>query len=558
MIHTYKIIKRLILANFLLLLVGACQDDFLDQEVLSIIGPDAIYTDLNGLEAGLNGLYATVRFERGGVGNGASNNLRCDPMMTGTDVMYVNRDIGRTRFLNDWGSELISNNARNQLDFIWEWLYETIASANQIIARANVLGNNAISEDDRNRVIAEARMIRAWGYRHLTFLFGDVPLNVEEVTSPRLDWERNSVEEVYDQMQLDLEFAIEHLPEEHLNDGKVIKAVAQHYLTELLIIREDYAGAITTANAAINGPRALITERFGISVNQPGTPYSDIFQVGNANPSDGNTEVLWVFQNDLELREQGGNGGNIMRRWFMSEYSTSSGNGLGLAITVERGGRGNTRTAATTFQFNLYRDEDGNVIDDRGNSHVWRSFFIINEQDVNSDGEYTNNGITYNVGDTLFLDFTALDPTQDRARPYTRKWDWTHDGNIRESRNFDDLIHLRLADTYLLLAEAQFKNGDATGAANTINVLRRRANTFEITAGDITLDFILDERARELFSEEQRRYTLLRNNKWVERTNLYNNVASGKLDPNRDILYPIPQGFIDSNLDRDILNNPGY
>ncbi|MEM8565471.1 MAG: RagB/SusD family nutrient uptake outer membrane protein [Bacteroidota bacterium] len=553
----HNIAKQLFTVS-LLLLVGACDDDFLEQETPSLIGPDALYVDLDGLEAGLNGLYATVRFERGGSNDGGSNDIRCDMMMTGTDNIYVNRERFRTNFLNEWGVELIGAGARDQIERIWDWLWLTIASANQIKDRAEALDESLLSEDDRNRIVAEARMIRAWAYRHLTFLFGDVPLSLEEVTTPRLDWQRDPVEEIYDAMQGDLEFAVTYLPEEHIDDGKVIKAVAQHYLTELLIIREDYAGAIASATDAINGPRALITERFGVNADLPGTVFSDIFLADNSNPSAGNTEVLWVFQNDLALREQGGNGGNSMRRWFATEYSASAGNGLGLALTEARGGRGNTRSSATTFQFSLYRDASGEIIDERGDGYIWRNYFIINEEDVNSEGEYEYDGVTYTVGDTLFLDLTSIEETQDRSRAYTRKWDWTNPDDLRESRNFNDVIHLRLADTYLLLAEAYFKSGNAGEAANTINVLRRRANAPEIVPGDITIDFILDERARELYSEEQRRYTLLRNNKWVERTNLYNNIASGKIDPNRDRLYPIPQSFIDANLDVEISNNPGY
>lgn len=556
----YKRIAQKIAIISCLFLISSCQDSFLDQEVLSIIGPDAIYKDLAGLEAGLNGLYATVRFQRGGIGNGSANDLRMDPMFAGTDNIYVNRDRGRTRFLNEWGDQLLANNTRNQLDDTWEWLYEVIASSNQIIDRAGTLNDNIVAAEDRNRVIAEARLIRAWAYRHLTFLFGDVPLNNSEVTSPRFDWARDPVDVIYDQMQADLEFAVLNLPEDFTNnDGKVIKATAQHYLTELLIVREDFQGAIAVAQDAIAGPRALITERFGAAADQPGTVYSDIFQVGNANPSNGNTEVLWVFQNNLELRDQGGDGGNIMRRWLASEYSTGSGNGPNLAITIDRGGRSNTRSSATTFQFDLYRDANGNVIDDRGDGKIWRNYFVIIQEDLdNNRGSYSYDGVSYEVGDTLFLDVSSTEREQDRARPFTRKWDWTHEGNLRESRNFDDLIHLRLADTYLLLAEAHFKNGEPQAAADRINDLRSRANAPLITASDVDIDYILDERARELFSEEERRYTLLRNNKWVERTNLYNNIASGNINPSRDILYPIPQSFIDSNLDREIQQNPNY
>jgi hypothetical protein len=127
----------------------------------------------------------------------------------------------------------------------------------------------------------------------------------------------------------------------------------------------------------------------------------------------------------------------------------------------------------------------------------------------------------------------------------------------RLSRSYNDQVYLRLADTYLLLSEAYHLSGDDQSAAQYINDLRSRANAPLISASDISIDFILDERARELFSEEQRRYTLLRTNKWIERTNLYNINASGKIIE-RDKLYPIPQEFIDSNLDNPIQNNPGY
>lgn len=64
-----------------------------------------------------------------------------------------------------------------------------------------------------------------------------------------------------------------------------------------------------------------------------------------------------------------------------------------------------------------------------------------------------------------------------------------------------------------MLAEAQIKLGELDEAAETINILRRRSNAYEISAQDVILDFILDERSRKLFTEEQSRYTLLTTNK---------------------------------------------
>ncbi|MEW4923955.1 RagB/SusD family nutrient uptake outer membrane protein [Algibacter sp. 2305UL17-15] len=538
----------------LLLTIVSCSDNFLEQNTPHIIAADNLYVDEAGFDAGLNGLYALARMERAGVPtdnspSGSSNNLIAAMMMGGTDIIYGNRPWNSERFLNDWGDQVIGGDAQTYFSKTWNWLYEIINASNTIINRAENSGSLNIDDQSLKRIIAEARTIRAWAYRHLTYLFGDVPLNVNESTGEniRLDWERDAVSAIKAQMKEDLEYAAINLPENHTNNGKIVRAVAQHYLAELLIEEGDYPAAITVALATINGPKALVTSRYGVNSGNPGTPYTDMFLEGNANPSQGNTEALWVFQNAYEV--EGGEGHNIMRRWFMSEYSSTSGGAPGLTVTVDRGGRGQTRLSATKFMLDLYdKDINGNVVDDRGSEFAWRTFFTIKPEDPSSAGT---------VGSNIALDFTPVDPLGDRFRPYTRKWDWSHDIDVRSTRSYNDQVYLRLADTYLLLAEAYFKNSDSENAAKYINELRSRANAPFVASGDISLDFILDERARELFSEEQRRYTLLRNNKWMERTNMHNINASGKLT-DRDKLYPIPQSFIDANLDNKIENNVGY
>jgi starch-binding outer membrane protein, SusD/RagB family len=122
---------------------------------------------------------------------------------------------------------------------------------------------------------------------------------------------------------------------------------------------------------------------------------------------------------------------------------------------------------------------------------------------------------------------------------------------------YGDQPYLRLAETYLLLAEAEMKQGKLTEAAEHLNVLRRRAHASEITPAQVTMDFILDERARELLTEEHRRYTLLRTGTWLERTRKYNPVAGPNI-AEHNALYPIPQVVIDANLDREMKQNPGY
>jgi starch-binding outer membrane protein, SusD/RagB family len=116
---------------------------------------------------------------------------------------------------------------------------------------------------------------------------------------------------------------------------------------------------------------------------------------------------------------------------------------------------------------------------------------------------------------------------------------------------------VRLAETYLLLAEAQFNQGKLEDAARTLNVVRARANASPITGPQVTLDFILDEYSRELMAEGQRRYTLLRTGKWLERTRKYNPIAGPNV-AEHNVLFPIPQAVIDANTGGPIPQNPGY
>lgn len=119
-----------------------------------------------------------------------------------------------------------------------------------------------------------------------------------------------------------------------------------------------------------------------------------------------------------------------------------------------------------------------------------------------------------------------------------------------------DRMKFRLAETYLLLAEARMNQGDTQGAADAINEVRCRAHASEISATDVTKDFLADERIRELVGEELRRFTLLRLGILKERTQKYNPRA--KITDDKYMLWPIPQTVIDSNTGAEFPQNPGW
>lgn len=145
--------------------------------------------------------------------------------------------------------------------------------------------------------------------------------------------------------------------------------------------------------------------------------------------------------------------------------------------------------------------------------------------------------------------------------PHTTKWYQFDPKDTFGYAMIKDIIHMRLGETYLLQAEAQFKQNKLGEAANSINALRNRAGATPVTAGEITLDYILDERARELVGEENRRMTLMRTKTLVDRA-LRLNTGSPR-NPLTGIsathlLMPIPLSEIQLNKDAELKQNPGY
>lgn len=522
-------------------LVACNSDKILTEHPRDIIAADNLYTNLGGFEAGLNALYANVRRERYGDTNG-DNNMLATVYSIGVDNGFGNYLSPPERPFQEFG--VVNNSQVTITGLFFSLMYQTINAANTIIVRAE---NPAVqwSAADKARVVAEARLIRAWSYRHLTYLWGDVPLNLQESTGENIktDWDRTSRDSVRAVIIADLLFAEENLPATAANSGRVSKAVAQHYLAEMYLARGDPAKAAEKASAVINsGLYRLITARYGVRAAQPGVAFMDQFVDGNVNRSQGNTEVLWALQYAQNVP---GGGANIMRRSWVTRYEANR----GMALSADNGGRGIGRLAITRYGLNLYEPQDT-----RGGQFAIRRFYLLNNAATLLAGK--------KVGDTLFTNTGAVrlgvlaGPT-DPLWPSTRKWDWTDPVDPTGPAQYGDQPYIRIAETYLLLAEAEMKRGNTAAAAAAVNVVRARAGATPATAGQMTMDYILDERSRELVTEEQRRYTLMRAGVWFARTRQFNTLAAPVVAP-RDSLLPIPQSVIDANLTKPMPQNPGY
>ena len=480
-----KQIKFIVFTLLFTTVFTACDDALLEENPPNSVTSASLFVDYGGFEIALNGVYAQVRKEKE-----ALSGTETIQQMTqnGTDNMVTNHSSsGFANIAGRWGD--VNNPSVSFYADVFTWLYSVVNATNLIIDEATnntkVDWSYGPGTDDQSRslVLAEARALRAWAYRHLSYGWGDVPLNLEPSTGTTIksDWTRTPVSQVVDQIIADLRFAQQHLPVEPRQAGTLTKGAVQHYLSEMYLVENNADSALYWANQVISEPAyQLITSRYGVNASQPGVVYMDMFTNGNINRFEGNTEALWVF--NYERNTIGGGGENNSRRDHHSRYVNIQVGGVSpFAVTEDRGGRGFGRNSLTKWAIENYTPED-----DRGSEYAIRKSFILQEG-------IDNLPPGYNYGDEIMLDWSEDISTARNGKtnwPWSRKVDWADPTDVGGSPSFKDFLYIRLGETYLLKAEAELKLGQITAAAESINVLRRRANANEISAADVDLSLI--------------------------------------------------------------------
>ena len=534
-----NISKQMVVLSIILvgLFASSCnEEEFLTENPKDAIYAENLYNRYSGFKLALNALNMMVADERG---KGVGNNQEAMMFKIGTDNHTTNLRNSWTVGCG-WYVPTVRTSEIHYVEATWKYLYQVVNSANFCISKAENPdvdwegANEAESEANKNYVIAHAKLIWAWAYRHLTYNWGAVPLSQDEINglNYRNDWTREPVSSIRSVMEQYLLFAEAQLPEAYDDASIPTKAVARHYLAELYLAMDRPQDAEEKALLVANDSQfKLITERYGVRASQPGVAFMDQFYDGNALPSQGNTEALWVT---LGKQDVIGTPQTQMRRGWISPFYKI------VPLSVEMGGRGFGQAALTAYAWDVYDDPN----DDRFSEYALRKYLIK----ANGDTIWTKHS-------------RAEEPTWSKNGINewycTRKWDWVDPEDLAGAYQYNCLPYIRLAETYLLLAEAQMKNGKKTEAAGWINKLRRRAHAYEISPADVTLEFILDERSRELVSEENRPYTLKRLDLLYSRTLLYNKGAAEYMQPYQ-VLYPIPQSVIDANTGVVMDQNPGY
>ena len=586
--------KYLILSMFAAFLLTGCNEDkFLEEKPLDFNSASNSYETAADYDAAITELYFLTREEF------YTTYDRTTDLSKFAD-MWITADPLKSNVVAD----LSPSGAMAK--FYWDENYKLIAQANTVISR---LPNSSKLTDDEKKVYeAKARFFRALAYRTLVLLYGDVPLQLEEVSTPKTDFVRESKDKVKAQVVEDLEFAAANLPEINtVKDGEISKPAANMLLAEMYLATGDNDKAINAASAVINNPNlALMKNRFGSQAKEDGDVFYDLFRPNNQNRASGNTEGIWVIQFETNIEGGGNNTSHFFwnpgsfwgERFFapqVDKFQLIKPDGTKLQlfdwpIGDMTGGRGIGTHYATNHLYNEIWADD---FDDMRNSEYnWPRRFKIHRTNVLDDNPELKAAMPdgyFDLENTVLPDGWSMEtgfaggvaattqlpnrfmcgystkmttPFHHPDAQYENKKTYKLAGT--GGKTYTDQYFFRLAEAYLLRAEAYVNKGDKNKAADDINELHKRANAKPCTADQMNLDYILDERLRELTCEEKRRLTLSRVGKLAERIKKYNPYFSAAYSAdNKDYdahfdLLPIPLSAIQANKDAKLEQNPGY
>lgn len=554
--------KPLSLILLTLCLSWGCNESFLDEVPLDRFSPENLLVDEAGFEAAIVALYKASR-EEINVGG-----INFDYMNLGTDLAQWGRY--DSRGFKDYS---LLNPQHAAVAAYWEWAYT------DMIRQCNLILDNLdderadLSEQARQLFTGEARFFRAYTYNFLVNLYGGVPIVDSQIKEPKFDFRRSSKEEVLQFVRADLEAAAQTLPiVENESNGRIYRAAAYHLLAEVYISLGMETGdasyfdqSIDAASKVISGQAGeyeIMTERFG-DLSRSGDVFSDLFYTNQQNRSSGNKEVIWSWQYESFVLGGGPNsnrGNSAPRKWLPEQDKIASPNGFPnlVADSLLRGI--GVLSPLNYVKYDIWELD----FDDMRNSpyNIRRTFYYNNPADTEFFGKPILTGKDDEGKLHIALeDGTLTDVVLDTLRqyyPWIRKVDGHgFEDNVVDGGTSNDFIVMRLAETYLLRAEAYFRKGDLENAAADINIVRARANALPIGPESVSIDFILDERARELLVEEQRRRTLVRMGVLYDRVKQYNPSSATTIQPHHQ-LWPIPQNVIDSNTGAVLEQNPGY
>jgi len=524
--------------------------NFIEEDNLSSVTAESFYVTAEGFQSLVNANYAQLREIYGG-----------DPWLfcAGTDL-YAEGRTQEPQGLSKYTQLLPSSDGVDQL-------YNTCYVAIQLANRALYYSEITEQTSDLSTLVGEIKFLRANAYFLLVQTYGGVAIT-DYIDSAVLSFDRNSAEEVYQQIISDLNESISALGTGAYN-GRVNQRAAKDLLAKVYLTRayESFGSANDFTMAASLADEVIAGQTLNLAYEDVFTPGNDmneevIFSVQfskgsvSASPTTLGSKQFYYFSSYLGGAEVAGKAPNRSYTLCPSDFA------LGLYE------KGDTRWEATfmTEVFSTYYDYFRVDKADHGDLTIadfyepsW--FTATDKADYLATKNLASDFVYHNWGE-FSSEYTETKSLDYETIPVKKFDDPDPSTPFSASRvSTRDIIVSRLAETYLVAAEAYLQSNPATGLAR-LNEVRRRAGVGPATIGEFDIDYILDERARELLGEYHRWFDLKRTGKLVERASLYNrfiqesnfNGAGGNLK----ILRPIPQSAIDLNQNRDFPQNPAY
>lgn len=507
--------KKLIHQLILVLLVygtvcgiASCKKDYLKPSPLSFYEPSETYIDAAAMRAALVSCARNLRTEY----YGGNPPILTEMLFTEIAVEGITDKSGPAQDLNlQITPDLVTfqDDDHNKIYTYWIEGYRGIKYANTVISRIDDATYASVAE--RNAILGAAYFHRAFRYYKLANQFGDVPAIMSELTSPKLDFYSTRREVILQKIKLDLDSAL-LWTSDAVNKGEVTKGAVAHLLTKVNLALGKFDDAIPAANSVINGGvYSLMRAPFGTTKKNV---IWDLHRPENKSIAENKEGLFMIIDRFGDGQYE--RGMTIMRQavpLWGSNINTPTG---------KKGTNDNLNT--DLIQSNLYGRGIG-----RSRPSNYAQYDIWN--DPNDLRHAKGNWMT--MEEILYNDM-ALKTTND---PYFLKplqlrnasggilctdtircwYGWPQYKifipdfeNAPMTGGHSDWYVFRLAETYLLRAEAYFWKGDLTNAAADLNQVRTRAGCDPIVAGNVNMGAILDERARELYFEEARKTELTR------------------------------------------------
>jgi hypothetical protein len=515
--NTKHIYTKIIFGTLFLTFLG-CGEDFLDTQPMSFFSPGNSLIDKDGMEAALGACGNVLREEY--------YDMMQWPEYIFSDVGIYGGDDPNS--LTDLTTMILPDASWGLTTIIpyWEAWWNVIKYANVVIGRID--DATFKTEDEKNAILGEAYFYRSMAYYRLLHQFGNVPLILNEIKRPRLDFYTFTRESILEKMKVDMEQAVQWLPITS-PQGRANRAAGNHLLTKINLALGEFDDAIASASNVINdGVHSLMTERFGSFKNQEmltegyqafangGSVKLDVIWDLNRSENKAiadNKETIFLVVDRLgiEGNVHGDNGGTASMRWHTPYW-----NRVGVVKTPS-GVAGMMRAFDEFDQYRIIGRGQGFF---RGSN--WYNYEMWDAKDLRhkqpnwwrmEDLVYNNSALKGTPDEIYYGKHVVSQQVgSDSIRcwaPFSNKF-IVPDARITPHGGHSDWYVFRLAETYLLRAEAYYWKGELQEAADDINKVRTRAGCDPISSSQVNIGIILDERAKELYCEEPRKCELTR------------------------------------------------